>query len=141
MTTSYTDPALTAHIASRDAAWRAAHGDIAADHYLETVLAERAPRYAAHVASMVITPDMVQWQLTMTRRHGPYVRVHHFITDWLTALLILRYGEEPDASRSTDPTFAGWPTAFTDADRQRAADLLVFKRWPAFFTTLEPAEG
>lgn len=124
------DALLTQLIEARDAAWRAQHGPDG-EHYL-AVLQDRADRFAAHVATMTITPDLAAWALAMATTYGtPYVRMHYFVADWLTALLIARYGEEPDAARSSDPAFAGWPNAFTDADRQRAAEMLATPaKWP-----------
>jgi hypothetical protein len=134
------DSILAAHIEARRAALVAAFPQIDPTHYVDGVLQDRADRYAAHLATMTITPDMVQWALTMGRRHGSWVKVHHFVADWFTALLIIRYGEEPDAAKSSDPHFAGWPTTFTDNDKGRASELLAGLKWPAFLTIL-PTEG
>lgn len=155
--TQATDPTLTAHIAARNASLPQDWPGIKPEHYLEIVLRERADRYAAHLAAMTITPDLVQWGMAMTRKYGPYVRAWHFICDWFTALLILRYGEENrayDADAvaaavaageappcSTDPAFAGWPLAFSDADRVRAAELLAGTKWPKEGLTLLPTEA
>jgi hypothetical protein len=118
------------------------------------VLGVRARVFAAHVASMVVHPEIQAFAATMTERFGPYLRVHHFVADWITALLILRYGEESRAydpmevaiaeteSRapqcSTDPNFDGWPTTFSIEDHQRAAQLLKNHKWPEFFVLLTP---
>lgn len=121
---------LADHTAARDADLRARFGgqvvrhdtgatSDACDDYLAT-LASRAASYAAHIAAMQMDPDVPAWALAMAGKHGPYVRVHHQITDWLTALLILRYGEAVEH----------WPVAVTAADRQRAAALLAGSRWP-----------
>lgn len=154
--TTATDPTLTAHIAARNASLPNDWPGIKPEHYLDIVLRERADRYAAHVAQMTITPELVQWGMAMARQHGPYVRVWHFIADWFTALLILRYGEEERAydagevalavaegrapACSTDPQYRGWPLAFSDEDRVRAMQLLNGERWPEAFTLL-PREG
>jgi hypothetical protein len=130
------DAILDAHIAQRRAALVAAFPQIDPTHYVDGVLQDRADRYAAHLATMTIAPDMVQWALTMGRRYGPWVKVHHFVADWLTALLIIRYGEEPDAARSDDPNFHGWPVAFTDDDTARASELLAGTKWPQALTLL-----
>ena len=87
----------------------------------------------------------------------PSEAVAHAVADWFTALLILRYGEEErayDAAEvaaataegrapecSTDPAFTGWPLAFSDKDRARAAELLAGTKWPAEVLTLLPTEG
>jgi hypothetical protein len=128
---------LADHLADRDAAVRAAWVPKAAEAYLP-VLGERAARFAAHVATMTIAPELAVWALAMAQRYGSWVRVHHFVADWITALLILRYGEEPDAARSTDPTFAGWPLACTADDLARAQQLLAGENWPARIFTMLP---
>jgi hypothetical protein len=132
---------LQDHIERRNAQLRQHNpGLFDAEHYL-AVLQDRADRFAAHVASMSLSPAVVQWALAMEQRYGPYVLAHHYVADWITALLILRYGEEPDASKSTDPNFAGWPTTFTAEDLARAADLLAGTRWPTGVLRLLPTEG
>lgn len=144
---------LDTHIATRNAERFAALGEAGYAHYVVDVLQDRADRYAAHVAAMDLPPELVQWSLAMRNRFATsYLRCSHFVADWITALLILRYGEEPrayDAAEvaaavadgrapacSTDPNFAGWPLAFSDDDVRRAAELLTFKKWPEFFTPM-----
>lgn len=146
------DPILARHIEARNAALRAqwkAAGFADPAHYL-CVLQERASRYAAHVASMAITPSIASWMLGMRARYlSDYVQCHHYIADWLTALLIVRYGEEPSADHSTDQRlddngariFAGWPTTLSAQDLRRAAELLEGKNWPGAFTLLPHYEG
>jgi hypothetical protein len=90
---------LQYHLDQRDRWARKTWGERIASIQLP-VLGERANVFAAHVASMVIHPDMQAFADTMTQRFGPFVRVHHFIADWITAFLIVRYGEE---SRGYDP--------------------------------------
>lgn len=127
---------LADHIAARDTAWRARHKDVG-EPYLTEVLADRAVRYAAHLGTMTVEPDLIAWAMQMAAQHGPYVKVHHFIHDsWLTALLVIRYGEEPDAAQSSDPDFAGWPLVFAVGDRERALELLAGVRWPEYVTLL-----
>jgi hypothetical protein len=129
---------VAAHIAARDERWRTQHG-AAGESYLVDVLGDRAARYAAHLERMALEPDITAWALQMAARWGSYVQVHHYVADsWLIALLILRYGEEPEAARSTDPDFSGWPLAFTADDRARAVELLHGTRWPDAFTLLSP---
>lgn len=140
MTTPTLDPILAAHIAAREQAIKAAFPQIDTTHYLDVVLLDRSQRYAAHLEQMTVTPDMVQWAIAMSRQYGPYVKVWHYVADWLTALLIIRYGEEPDAAQSTDPNFTGWPLAFTDEDRVRANELLGGVKWPEKVLTLLPRD-
>jgi hypothetical protein len=142
------DAVLATHVATRDAAFLTQHGaeNPAAVAYLEETLRDRAARYAAHVAAMDLTPDVVQWALAMRAKwQSPYVQVHRFIADWLTALLIVRYGEECDPARCTpctlasgEPASLGWPAAFSEADLARAAELLAGVKWPASLTLLPP---
>lgn len=136
---SIADPILAAHIERRNAQFTAEQSSAKADHYLP-VLQERADAFAAHVASMTLAPSMIQWALGMRAKYkSEYVQVHHFIADWLTALLILRYGEEPDGAKTVDGVC--WPVAFTDNDIARAAELHAGKNWPANVFTLLTVEA
>lgn len=129
------DPLLQYHIDARDRHARKKWPKKEADAYLP-LLQERADRFAAHVASMPPDGDITRFAAVMGQRFGRYVRVHHFIADWVTAFLIVRYGEEPDPERTTDGH--GWPTTFSDEDRERALQLLENKKWPAYLTLLTP---
>ena len=100
------------------------------------VLGARADRFAAHVATMTIHPAIASFAEQMAMRFGAYVRVHAFVADWLTALLIVRYGEEPDAALTVDGI--GWPTVFTVDDHARADALLRNDKWPAHVVLLTP---
>ena len=133
------DPVLDSHINTRNAAWKEAYGPAAYAHYVETVLPPRAETYAAHVASMSLMPHVVQWAISMAAQYGPYVRIHSFIADWVTALLIVRYGEEPDGTKTVDGV--EWPSAFTDADMGRAMQLLNGHNWPVELNRLPKIEG
>ena len=138
--------AVAAHIDARNAEiqakWDAAPDkQLAIDpsHYLDVVLKDRAARYAAHMAKMDIPPEMALFALAMSQRFGSYVKVHHFIADWLTSLLIVRYGEECDPALSemrNDGSPGGWPLTFDDADKQRALQLVQLKNWPGDSMTL-----
>jgi hypothetical protein len=154
ITTITFNPILARQLDARLAHVRAQHPQLDVASYIGDVLHARATRYADHVRRMTITPDLAQWALAMTQQFGPYVLVHHFVADWITALLILRYGEEErgyDAVEvaaaqaegrapacSTDPAFTGWPLAFSDEDRARARELLSQAAWPRHFTLLTP---
>lgn len=144
MTQSLHDPVLLQHIEDRNRHFAANQTAANAEHML-SVLQERADRYGAHVATMTISPVMVQWALSMaTKYKSEYVKAHHYVADWFTALLILRYGEEPDAERSTDDRldangvrkFQGWPTRFSEQDMERANELLAGVKWPSKVFTL-----
>lgn len=121
-----TDEELLGYTKQRNAKLLAA--DPAHRVYLDE-LQRRADAYAAHVLSMDLSPEIVHWSLSMARQYGSYVLMTHFVADWITALLIIRYGEEPDAARSTDPNFQGWPHRFTDTDTQRALKLMQRSEW------------
>lgn len=155
--TATINPVLAAHFATRAARVSEKFPEIKHEHYIEVVLKQRSERYAAHVASMIIDPSLVQWGLSMTRQFGPYVLAWHYVADWFTALLILRYGEENRAydeaeveaakseerepNCSTDPNYTGWPLAFSEEDIKRASELLSMERWPAKVFTLLSKEG
>jgi hypothetical protein len=85
---------------------------------------------------MKLSPVVIQWAIAMSNKYGQYCMVHYFVADWITALLIIRYGEEPDKERSTDPNFKGWPETFTNQDLLRAGELLQGKDWPTYLTPL-----
>lgn len=136
----------------------AARRALLGDHYMDVVLPERAQLYADHVARMTISPEVVQWAMLMASTHGAsYVKMDHFYTDWITMLLIKRYGEEPrgyDAAEvaaaraegrvpacSTDENYRGWPLAFTPNDIKSAMDMVAFKRWPKGLQIITSLEG
>ncbi|HYW49726.1 MAG TPA: hypothetical protein VE861_03920 [Gemmatimonadaceae bacterium] len=119
---STTPTALDTHITTRNAQLVTLLGaGEKSDHYL-AVLQGRADAFAAHVATMDVSLAIVQWALQMEQRFGRWVKVHHFIADWITALLIVRYGEEPDGAKTVDGVC--WPTGFTTDDVQRATEML-----------------
>lgn len=113
---------LEQHIHDRNIAI-ASLADVRSVEYID-VLKERAARYAAHVASMAPDKRNDIWRLTMEEKfQTEFIRIHWYVADWLTALLIARYGEEPDKARATDfegnpwPGFEGWPNVLSDEDR------------------------
>lgn len=124
-------------IERRNAAFANTYGPNAVADYLEGTLRTRADAFAAHVMSMTINPAVAVWALAMSAKFGDYVQVHHFIADWITALLIVRYGEEPDNTKTIDGT--GWPTSFTANDMTRAQELLAGVAWPTSLTLLTRA--
>ena len=74
------------------------------------VLAIRQKAYAEHVAAMPVDEEIAAWAERMTAKHGPKVKVWENVIDWLTALLIVRWGEAPEH----------WPAEFEADDRSRA---------------------
>ncbi len=102
---------------------------------------QRELEFAAHIATMVPVPELGMWATDMTSLYGPQVRRGAFVVDWLTALMIVRYGEavvadpgsvkiylydgdgEPilDANGDHDSKrIDGWPTQFQPDDLARA---------------------
>lgn len=90
----------------------------------ESVLALRRDAYSAHVAAMAVDPRLVAWADRMRAAHGPRVAVwfngknhktgaieFHTALQWIEALMVVRYGEEP---------VPHWPTEFSEADVRRA---------------------
>ncbi len=118
------------------------------DRALYTKLCEdRQQQYAAHIATMSGDRTRLDlWATEMTLRFGPVVRIHAHVVDWLTALMIVMYGEacsgadktiriyqydennEPvmdlDSEGSQYHVFKlsdAWPDKFTPAMDERAA--------------------
>lgn len=89
-------------------------------------LEERLDGYAAHMATMVPSPEIAAWAQSMAAKFGPKAGVWNvgkmvvmneqivdltpFAYDWATALMIVRYGEAVEH----------WPSAFSAADVARA---------------------
>jgi hypothetical protein len=69
-------------------------------------------RYQELTDAILVPPLLKEWVSLMTARHGEKVKVHQSVyTNWLTALLIVRYGEAESF----------WPKEFSDKDINRAA--------------------
>lgn len=71
---------------------------------------DRRTRWASVVGAMDVPPDLKEWAAEMTARHGPKVRVWENELDWITALLVSRYGEAEYF----------WPETFSAEDLHRA---------------------
>jgi len=67
----------------------------------------------AELTSKIPVPKVLQeWAGYMAAKYGPMVKLHQCVyTNWLTALLIVRYGE----------AVYHWPTEYSERDIQRAA--------------------
>ena len=91
----------------------------------EELCALRQEEYERRMAKMDIQLDLLDWADHMAGRHGERVFVHRieilegrrlraelFAFDWLTALMIVRWGQE--ASK--------WPQDFAAEDIQRALE-------------------
>ncbi len=72
---------------------------------------EAKERYEAHMKAMPIPPELTEWAQFMVARYGAKVQLHfaHY-TDWVLALMIVRYGEAEGF----------WPKEFTQKDVKRA---------------------
>lgn len=78
----------------------------------------RAGAFYEHVEAMSVPQPLREWEAVMQARHGDEVKVHHTIyTNWLVALMVVRYGEAIEY----------WPPSFTISDIKRAAKWLKGK--------------
>lgn len=77
------------------------------------ILADRARRFKGHIEATTIRPEIAEWAARISQQFGHQVKVHFTVTDWVTALMIIRYGEAEYF----------WPFEFTDEDVQRAEEL------------------
>ncbi len=69
-------------------------------------------RYKELTDKIPVPALLKEWASLMSARHGEKVKVHQSVyTNWLTALLIVRYGEAESF----------WPKEFSDKDINRAA--------------------
>jgi len=72
----------------------------------------RRQAWAAHLATMTPDEKLLAWEATMVKRHGPKVQAHANALPWLTALMVVRYGEAINF----------WPEAFSEKDLRRAIE-------------------
>lgn len=72
----------------------------------------RRRAWEAHVATMNVPAELAGWAAEMAKRHGLKVQVWSNELPWLTALLVVRYGEAMEC----------WPAAFSVQDIARARD-------------------
>lgn len=72
---------------------------------------ERARAYAAHFATMDLHPYLLLWSAEMEKKYGrATVKVHHNYLPWLSALMVVRYGEAVEH----------WPVEATEKDVEKA---------------------
>ncbi len=71
---------------------------------------ERRKAYMDHMRTMNVPQEINAWAVAMEQKYGPKAKVWMHDVDWVTALMIVRYGE--DASQ--------WPKEFTEEDAKRA---------------------
>lgn len=75
------------------------------------VCIERARAYAAHFATMDIHPYLILWSVEMEKKYGrTTVKVHHNYLPWLSALMVVRYGEAVEH----------WPAVASEKDVEKA---------------------
>lgn len=75
---------------------------------------ERARAYLVQITRMELHPYLTVWASEMEKKHTrATIKVHHNYLPWLSALLVVRYGEAVDQ----------WPSASTEKDLERA------RRW------------
>lgn len=80
------------------------------------VVSDRERRWPRKMARVQMGPNLKTWAEDMTKRFGnTHVRMGFHRVNWLTALMLVRYGEAEDY----------WPTAFTRADELRALSWLA----------------
>lgn len=103
-------------------------------HPYELTVAQRQASYRQRLQLMAVPPEIQEWAANMALLFGPKVAMHNagrivmldgkqvdlrsYAVDWVTALCIARYGEEPDASKTHDGV--GWPSALGTDDIVRA---------------------
>lgn len=77
---------------------------------MAAVQADRIERWRPIVAAMVVPEQLKAWVGQMEAAFGPLLLVHGAKLNWVTALLVARYGEAE----------YHWPTSFNDDDVLRA---------------------
>jgi len=78
----------------------------------------RRKLWSQYIAQMLVADAFAEWVENMTTIHGrPTTKCWHQDLDWLTALMVVRYGEAVDF----------WPAALNDADLKRASDWMAGK--------------
>lgn len=72
----------------------------------------RKGRWLELLGSFKVRKEIKQWAALMAAEYGKRVQVHENVVDWVTALYIVRYGENEGY----------WPAELSDADVVRAHD-------------------
>lgn len=79
---------------------------------------DRLARYAEHRKTFTVPDPVAAWAEQMATSHGPEIRYYNNTVDWITGLLICRYGEAEYF----------WPDdTFTPGDIARAAEWFAGK--------------
>lgn len=81
----------------------------------DLIAADRIARWNAIMPEIPIPPELEAWKGVMQQKHGPAVIVHGMTLGWITALMVVRYGQAE----------YHWPYEFSTDDVKRA------RRWVA----------
>lgn len=81
----------------------------------DLISADRIERWSAIIPEIDIPDEIHLWKDAMQKKHGPSVLVHGMTLGWITALVVVRYGQAE----------YHWTDALTPDDVKRA------KRWLA----------
>jgi len=82
---------------------------------------KRCDQYKKHIEKMEIPEDLWQWASRMEINNGKICKIWAHDVDYITGLLITRWGEAVDH----------WPMSFAKEDKDRAYDWLYGNRLPA----------
>ena len=111
---------------------RVIYGTVSTEVAYGLITADRLERWAAEVAITVVPDALKKWAGMMSAIHGPEVLMHHgtraglpgYKVDWITALLLVMYGEAEYF----------WPEELGDEDLKRAYAWLNGKKVPGVIT-------
>ena len=117
---------------------RVIYGTVSTEVAYGLIVADRLERWAVEVAITVVPDALNKWAGMMAAIHGPEVLMYHKIragmpgyrVDWITALLIVMYGEAEYF----------WPAKLGEDDLKRAYAWLNGKKVPGAITYI-PKEG
>lgn len=79
------------------------------------ISADRIARWNAIIPEIAIPDYTHEWKEAMQKKHGPSVLVHGMALGWITALIVVRYGQAEYF----------WPGALTADDLKRATRWLA----------------
>ena len=114
--------------------YRLLFGNTRFENVYPLIVKDRLERWAVWVHELEISSRMRKWAAMMTSIYGPKVIMHRadpkpgYQVDWITALLIVRYGEAEYF----------WPGELTDEELPRARAWLNGKATPAIVTYIVP---
>ena len=94
------------------------------EQLIAAITEDRAQRWKEVMKDVGVSAEMEKWAQSMSIMHGPRVMVWRNELDWLTALMVGRYGEAE----------YHWPDAFGDDDLHRANQWLYKNNAPSGVT-------